>query len=321
MKRIFVYESLSGGAPADDTPDTAELLEAGVAMRDAIVRDLLRLPGIGVTCAASARAAAPSGAPPATPAPGEPPEAFVRRLARRHDLAWVVAPETDGLLARLHEAVGEARWIGCSGSAIRVASSKRATTAALAGRGIATPLAFAAGHRGRWVVKPDDGAGTLDTRVHERHEAAEADLRQREAGRRSATLEPFIEGEPLSISMLAGSGRARAIAFNRQHLRLDAAGRLHDLGVQSHAIDPLADPRAPRLHGAAFAVAQALPGLCGFVGIDLVWHAERGPVVVEVNPRVTCAYVGLSDKLRRNLAADVLRLHAAPGSLGDAAAA
>ena len=319
MKRIFVYESLSGGAPAEDGPDTAELLKAGVAMRDAIVRDLLRLPGVAVTCAISRRAAAPAGASLSTaePARGEPPEAFVRRLARRHDHAWVVAPETGGLLARLQEAVGEAAWIGCSARAIGVASSKRATTAALAGRGIATPAAFAAGHPGRWVVKPDDGAGTLDTRVHGRREAAEADLRER----RNATLEPFVEGEALSISLLAGSAGARAIAFNRQRLRLDSAGWLHDLGVQSHAIDPRGDPRAPRLHATASAVAQALPGLCGFVGIDLVWHAERGPVVIEVNPRVTCAYVGLSDKLQRNLAADVLRLHAAPGSFGDAAAA
>ena len=30
-------------------------------------------------------------------------------------------------------------------------------------------------------------------------------------------------------------------------------------------------------------------------------------MVIEVNPRVTCAYVGLSSILGRNLAADILR--------------
>jgi predicted ATP-grasp superfamily ATP-dependent carboligase len=54
-------------------------------------------------------------------------------------------------------------------------------------------------------------------------------------------------------------------------------------------------------------VADALPGLRGFVGIDLIWNEERGPVLIEVNPRVTTAYVGLSRRLGRNLAADVLR--------------
>jgi predicted ATP-grasp superfamily ATP-dependent carboligase len=57
-------------------------------------------------------------------------------------------------------------------------------------------------------------------------------------------------------------------------------------------------------------VAKAIPGLRGFVGIDLVWHPRCGPVVIEVNPRVTCAYVGLSASLGRNLAAELLRDHA-----------
>jgi len=34
-------------------------------------------------------------------------------------------------------------------------------------------------------------------------------------------------------------------------------------------------------------------------------------VVIEVNPRVTCAYVGLSASLGRNLAAELLADHAA----------
>ena len=72
------------------------------------------------------------------------------------------------------------------------------------------------------------------------------------------------------------------------------------------------DARAIRLHTLALDVKRALPGLRGFVGIDLVWHAERGPVVIEVNPRVTSAYVGLSAALGRNLAEEILLLHGLP---------
>ena len=86
-----------------------------------------------------------------------------------------------------------------------------------------------------------------------------------------------------------------------------------------HALDP-GDARAAPLRRIALDVVRALPGLRGFVGIDLVWHATRGPVVIEVNPRVTCAYVGLSAKLVRNLAADILARHAA-GEVRHAAAA
>jgi predicted ATP-grasp superfamily ATP-dependent carboligase len=52
-----------------------------------------------------------------------------------------------------------------------------------------------------------------------------------------------------------------------------------------------------------------VPGLRGYVGIDLVWHPQRGPVLIEINPRVTMAYVGLSAALDRNLAAAVITAH------------
>jgi len=60
-------------------------------------------------------------------------------------------------------------------------------------------------------------------------------------------------------------------------------------------------------------VAATLPGLRGFVGIDLVWHAQRGPVLIEINPRLTCSYVGLSQRLGRCLAGEVLALQRLEG--------
>ena len=307
MPSIFVHEALSVHGPGQD-----ELAEAGREMRDAIAGDLSRIGGLTVTVAISEQEGLDATGPwirTVTPLPGEEAVEFVRRQSRLHDLCWVVAPETGGLLSSLHEATGDARWIGCSGPAIRLTSSKRATCAALAEAGILTPLAFAAGHDGPWIVKPDDGAGSLDTRRHDTREAAEADLRQRQGCRQSAVAEPFVPGEPLSISLIAGPVLARPIAFNRQRLHLDGDGTLHDLGVQAAAI-AATDPRAATLHALATRVSAAIPGLRGYVGIDVVWNEREGPVVIEVNPRVTCAYVGLSALLRRNLAADILAVHA-----------
>ena len=56
---------------------------------------------------------------------------------------------------------------------------------------------------------------------------------------------------------------------------------------------------------------RALPGLAAIVGVDLVWHPLRGPVVIEINPRLPCADQGLSAMLGRNLAGEVLAQHLA----------
>jgi len=314
MNRIFVYEPLSADDPETaatlvrGSPAHAEMLAAGRGMRDAVAADLARLPGVAVTVACGEQEAG-HGARRVAPAPGEGAVDFVRRQARVHDLCWVIAPETDDLLLRLHEAVGEPRWIGCSAAAIRTASSKAASCAALAAAGIATPLAFTAGHRGAWIVKPDDGAGCMETRVHATRAAADADMQARARAGQRALAQPYVGGEALSVSMIVGPDLALPLAVNLQRLQADAHGWLHDLGVQPAAIDA-ADPRTARLHAVAAQVAAAIPGLRGYVGVDVVWNEQGGPVAIEVNPRVTCAYVGLSASLGRNLARDVLALHA-----------
>ena len=313
-----MYEPLSAGDPETTaalqrgSPAHGEMLAAGRAMRDAMAADLAAVPGIDVTLAVDEQEAG-HAMPRAhirtsAPLPGEGAVAFVRRQAPLHDLCWVVAPESGGLLLRLHDAVGEARWIGCSAPAIRVAASKRATCAALAAAGILTPDAFAAGHAGAWIVKPDDGAGSVDTRRHETRPAAEADLRRRRRAGQGVLMQPYVRGDPLSVSLIVGPVLARIVAFNRQQLHIDAAGWLHDRGVQAAALPP-DDPRTGALRALALKVASALPGLRGYVGIDVVWNEGDGPVVIEVNPRVTCAYVGLSAIVERNLAVDILAAH------------
>jgi predicted ATP-grasp superfamily ATP-dependent carboligase len=315
MKRILVYEPLSSGDPETvgalvaGSPAHRDMLAAGEAMRNAVATDLARIPGIAVTLAAGEQEAGHPvpGAEVLRARPGEGAVDFVRRHAGAHDLCWVVAPESGGLLLRLHEAVGAARWIGCGAAAIRLASSKRATCAWLAAAGLPTPLDFPQAEA--WVVKPDDGAGCLQTRLHATRAAAEADQRERLRTGQPAVAQPHVAGEALSVSLIVGPDLARPVAFNRQCLDIDGAGWLHDLGVRPAAIAP-ADPRAPQLHALAVRVAAVLRGLRGYVGIDMVWNERKGPVVIEVNPRVTCAYVGLSAIVQRNLAADVLAAHA-----------
>lgn len=315
MTRVFVYEYISGSA-AEATP---ELLAQGRAMRDAMVTELAAMADVRITCAAPARelpGLAASGLTLCTPAPGESPYTFVQREALRHDVVWVVAPEFDGILLGLCDSVDPARWLGCSGAAISLAASKQATAEHLAASGIAATLPWRDGDppgpRGqRWVVKPEHGAGAEDTYCYRTFDAARTARAARMAAGEAVVMERWVEGEALSVSLLCGPGgvgEMEVLSINRQQIRVDEDGKVHYDGVTLDAIALLSIP-GEWITKLAQRVIDAMPGLAGFVGIDMVWHPRRGPVVIEVNPRVTSAYVGMSALLQRNLAREMLAAH------------
>ncbi len=306
MMQVFVYEYLSGGGAVDDR-DAGTLLPQGLAMRDALVADLLASGHCDVTAATCAHAGAlPAGAAETAACEGETPLDFVARLAAEHEAVWVIAPETGGCLADFERVVGAPRWLGCDSHSIATASSKGATLRHLAAHDVATPLAHAES-AAAWVVKPDDGAGSVDTCVHSHLAAAQDDLASRRGRGESAWLEPWVEGQALSLSLLCELGRAELLSVNRQHIRHGDGGALRYEGVEIDVM-PVLDPRRKPLAALAARVAAAMPGLRGFVGIDIVCPPRGEPVVIEINPRLTCAFVGLSRRLGRCLAAEVLAL-------------
>jgi predicted ATP-grasp superfamily ATP-dependent carboligase len=166
-----------------------------------------------------------------------------------------------------------------------------------------------------WVVKPDDGAGACATHVYADFAAARAAAGARRAAGEAIALEAWVEGEAMSLSLLVAAGRAEVLSVNRQHIRVDARGAVA-LEAVSSAVEPLAGPRGVALAALAQRIAAAVPGLAGYVGVDFVWNAARGPVVIEINPRLTLAYVGLSETLGRNIAGVVLEALAAQAGAG-----
>jgi len=312
MKRIFVYEFVSAGGLAADPATEATLLPLGTAMRDAMAGDLLALPDVEcVTVAASDHAPWRHGRDPRLQlhAPSGDPIEDIAAQARRHDGTWLVAPETGGLLAACQRAVGDAHWLGCSAAAIALASSKSQTLARLRARGIPTPMDWLSpplnGEVSRWIVKPDDGAGAVATEVFDDAAAARTEATSRIAAGEHIALQPFVEGRPMSLSLWATGGRAELLSVNAQRIRIDDARCVHFDGIDRLDWTP-ADARWQHLQDLARRLALAVPGLRGYVSVDLVWHDARGPVVIELNPRVSVAYVGLSQRLGCNLAGALL---------------
>jgi predicted ATP-grasp superfamily ATP-dependent carboligase len=55
-------------------------------------------------------------------------------------------------------------------------------------------------------------------------------------------------------------------------------------------------------------IAKALPELWGYIGIDLIETAEQGPLLLEINPRLTTSFVGIYPATGINVAEQVIQL-------------
>jgi len=264
----------------------------GRAMRDAIVADLRRLPGVVVEIVERRR--------------------FFRGALRRADAALVIAPETRGILARLSRAVEDegCRLLGPSAGAVRLAADKLGTARCLQAAGVLAPrteaVRFASARRSlrAWpvpfVVKPRDGCGCQGVVVVPgRREIDHAIRSVRRATRRADFLvQEYVRGQDASVSVIAAGGLL-TLGLNRQRLR---GGRTPAYaGGETFYPHRLAPAAAAAARAAVAAFSAACPGVRGYVGVDLVL-GDSEATVIEINPRLTTSYVGLRLSVEENIA-------------------
>jgi predicted ATP-grasp superfamily ATP-dependent carboligase len=307
--RVFAFEFFSGGGLAG-RPLPASLAREGDLMLATLVRDLAELPGITVIASRDPRLPPLPNCEMLLPLPGEDPFALYTRGLAESDAGWPTAPEGSGVLERLSrqtEAAGKV-LLACRPEAVHLAASKHATARLLSERGIPSAPTYRAHQTpppipGPWVVKPDDGAGCEGTEVVEDRAAALERLAE-DPG--SLVAQPWIEGEPLSLSLLCGGAAARLLSCNRQRIAV-CRGRV---SLDAVVVGAVSD-REGRFARLGERIAAAVPGLWGYVGVDLIL-TPRGPVVLEINPRLTTSYCGLRTALGFNPAELVLGLLGAP---------
>jgi predicted ATP-grasp superfamily ATP-dependent carboligase len=232
-----------------------------------------------------------------------------RRLAAEADYTLVIAPECDGILETRCRWVEEAggRLLGPSSAGIKVAADKWTLGELWRQRRVPTPPGrlllpqetppdsfFPA------VCKPRFGAGSQAT-FHVRNAADMGEMwRQAKAeGCHGAMLlQNFVSGRPASIAWIVGPRQQVPLLPAGQELSDD--GRFHYRGGALPLGSALAD-RAARLTRPAL---DAIPGLLGYVGVDIIFgEAADGSQdqVIEVNPRLTTSYIGLRALARSNL--------------------
>ncbi len=238
--------------------------------------------------------------------------------ARGADWTIIVAPETDGILRSRVAAVraGGGRVLAPHEAFLAVAADKQSTIDALAAAGVPVPAGRVLGPREPVptgfrmpAVRKDRGSAGGD---------GLAILRSIPVApsQAAARLESFVEGTPVGVAVLCGSGGLWPLPPMLQRFSGGDVPRYvggepwgHRHGV--HRAIRLAE-RAVAAAGRAAAVRDPAAGTpCGWVGVDMVLGARDDGTedrVLEINPRLTTSFLGLSAGQAESLVAAMVAI-------------
>lgn len=282
-------------------------------MRDALLRDLSLLPNIEVITTHDVRLGSPLlGSVPIT----AQDDALLlwRNLLQNCDAAFIIAPETGGQLADLVDLVNicNVLHLGSNLNAIKVTSSKYQTSQQLAKAGLnVVPTYYlnelvnkdSEGESQQWVIKLDDGAG-CDGAIVFRNLVDVEQYLTHQVG--IPVIQPYISGIPASISMLCKNGKAWVLGCNLQKVEL-----VDNQFVYRGSVVNGLSVNYTRFTNVAAQIAQAMPDLAGYVGVDVIVN-EDDITILEINPRLTTSFVGLHQSLSINPSKLILDLFFEP---------
>jgi tyramine---L-glutamate ligase len=230
-------------------------------------------------------------------------------LLNRCNAALIVAPETNGILADL---LRKAELAGVpllcsSSSAVSIAGNKAACDKLFRKAKLPTPktgiATFASAGRLAnrigfpLVVKPYDGVGSEGVYRVDSESSLPATLAllRRITPHDRILLQSYVSGIHASVSLLISKGRSILLSLNRQLIQEDVQFRYQGSQV------PFEHPEGAHALELANLAAGLIPGLQGYVGVDLVLH-DGAAHLIEINPRVTTSYIGLRQISAINLA-------------------
>ena len=310
--KILVFEYITGGGFNKQNLPTA-LLAEGCLMLQALLDDLRRYAQLGheleVIVMLDERVNSlidTSGIQVVFISPEQNTTDEFTRLAQNCDAIWPIAPEFDGILQGLCQAVADLNKLLLTSPAqvVALTGDKWQSYQHLKQRHIATvPTRLFTGvdqYEGdysAWVVKPLDGVGCVDSYILSDRQ----DFMAMQARSGRYIIQPQLAGQTISLSCLFKHGRAWLLCANQQQFTISKQ-QYHLAQLIVNHTDDLVAYRA-----LVDAIALALPELWGYVGIDLIETPEQS-WVLEINPRLTTSYVGINKALGLNVVEAVLQL-------------
>ena len=312
----MVYEFFSGGgSPEGELP--AGLASEALGMLWAVLQDFRNWGAVHTITAIDPRfeRLLPGSGRETLPADevvsaraGEHEDVYLS-LLKRCDAVLAIAPETDGVLSKLAEQAETEGLplLGSNSSAIATAGNKATCSRLFDLANIPAPVtrtasfltaAHVAGQL-QWplIVKPVDGVGCEGVCCLNNLSELPSILAliRRTTSQEQILLQSLASGIPASVSLLVAESGCMPLSLNLQ--LIDAGAPYQYLGSRV----PLHHPMGDRAMELAALAAGLIPGLKGYIGVDVVLAEDRVELI-EINPRITTSYLALRQVAGVNLA-------------------
>ncbi|MEM2882998.1 MAG: ATP-grasp domain-containing protein [Nitrososphaerales archaeon] len=315
--RVGIAEYFSGSVPYLDD----ELLLEGYAMLKSTIDDFLAT-GVSVSTILHQSFRSLSelySVKVLWSAEGSAFEHNLKLLSQSVDYILLIAPEY--ILPTLLEQISSAEFLNSSPDSIRAVSDKCRFAKRLAEVGLEAPKSacFEVDARASEIkafcseigypvaVKPAVGAGCEGLSIVEQEGVLEAAFKKARqiSPEGKIVVQKWCKGLAASVSLIVSEDNIIPLSLNRQFIKV---GSPNQASTYLGGVVPLPHQLTKKAFEAALKAVNAFKGLKGYVGVDLVL-ADK-PLVLEVNPRITVSYIGLSRVLEGGVANLMIKMAA-----------
>jgi predicted ATP-grasp superfamily ATP-dependent carboligase len=229
--------------------------------------------------------------------------AWIERLGENIDALLIIAPESGNILTTLCEQYSKQDYMLLNSTieSIALTTDKLETYKYLKQFSIPqisthemTDIASIISDR--LIIKPKEGVGCENISLCATEMITDDTLNT--FSNKDYIVQPYVQGQHASLSLLCCNGECSVLTANRQNI-VEIENRLYLKECVVNALQ--------REEFIEFSknLIQALPGLKGYIGVDILLR-ENEVLLVEINPRLTTSYVGLRSALGVNPAELIL---------------
>lgn len=321
--QVLVYEHVSGGGFATETV-SPNVLSEGFSMLRTLISDF-KTAGHNVNTMLDSRIMKMN--PPIQAdsvlsiSSSQENEKMLQKLSSSADAAYVIAPETDGVLRSRVDLIEQADAVSlnCSASAIEKVVDKLSLYDYLKHFGAPTPMTQSFNIfdnsieikkiiRGIFnfplIFKPSNGVSCSGLSVvkNENQVVGAIEKIKRESSSKHFLVQELVTGAAASVSLFAANGKAKPVSLNRQYVTIRTPKACSSY---TGGLVPFDDSLQAKAFEVSKNIVESIPDLQGYIGVDFVLNEDE-VIALEINPRLTTSYVGLRTVANFNLAQAII---------------